>query len=90
MAYSQDDTPIDPPFETVSLIDNQTTVVPWKGGFTFEIQHRFSEIKELADLFGIYGSANTRLANAPKIKPAARWKAPDRRTCKESLGRGPL
>lgn len=63
LAYGQeDDYPIDPPFETVSLIDNQTTVVPWKGGFSFEIQHRFSEIKEIADLFGIYGSANTRLA----------------------------
>ncbi|MFO7932792.1 MAG: DUF5777 family beta-barrel protein [Bacteroidales bacterium] len=64
--YSQDeeDPPIRPPFETISLIDNQTTVSPYKGTFDFEIQHRFSQIKEVADLFGIYGTANTRLALA--------------------------
>lgn len=56
-----DNRPIRPPFETVTLIDNQTTVNLVKGGFLLEIQHRFSEIKEIADLFGIYGSANTRL-----------------------------
>jgi len=66
MVYSQDeeDLPIRPPFETISLIDNQTTVSPYKGTFNFEIQHRFSKIKEVADLFGIYGTANTRLALA--------------------------
>ncbi|HER10125.1 MAG TPA: hypothetical protein ENO20_14570 [Bacteroides sp.] len=64
--FSQDeeDLPIRPPFETISLIDNQTTVSPFKGTFNFEIQHRFSQIRELADLFGIYGTANTRLALA--------------------------
>jgi hypothetical protein len=64
--FSQDeeDPPIRPPFETISLIDNQTTVSPYKGAFDFEIQHRFSQIREIADLFGIYGTANTRLALA--------------------------
>ena len=57
-----DNRPIRPPFETIGLIDNQTTVNPYKGSLQFEISHRFSEIKEIDDLFGIYGSANTRLA----------------------------
>jgi hypothetical protein len=57
-----DNRPIRPPFETISLIDNQTTVNPFKGSLQFEISHRFSEIKDMSDLLGIYGSANTRLA----------------------------
>jgi hypothetical protein len=57
-----DNRPIRPPFETISLIDNQTTVNLFKGSLLFEISHRFSEIKDISDLFGIYGSANTRLA----------------------------
>jgi hypothetical protein len=57
-----DNRPIRPPFETISLIDNQTTVNPFKGGLQLEISHRFSEIKDISDIFGIYGSANTRLA----------------------------
>jgi hypothetical protein len=61
--FSQDDdSPIDPPFETITLIDNQTTMNLYQGGLVMEIQHRFSKIEELADLFGIYGSANTRIA----------------------------
>ncbi len=57
-----DNRPIRPPFETISLIDNQTTVNLYKGSLQFEISHRFDEIKDISDLFGIYGSANTRLA----------------------------
>ncbi|HEC44202.1 MAG TPA: hypothetical protein ENI20_15375 [Bacteroides sp.] len=57
-----DNRPIRPPFETISLIENATTVNLYKGGLNLEIQHRFSEIKDISDLFGIYGSANTRLA----------------------------
>lgn len=53
--------PVYPPFETQTLVDNQTTLNPYQGLLTFEIQHRFSQIKEVADLFGIYGSANTRM-----------------------------
>lgn len=56
-----DDEPVYPPFETLTLIDNQTTVNPYKGQKLLVIQHRFSQIKEIADIFGIYGSANTRL-----------------------------
>jgi hypothetical protein len=57
----EEDEPVYPPFETQTLIDNQTTVNPYKGSLSLEIQHRFSQIKEIADLLGIYGSANTRL-----------------------------
>jgi hypothetical protein len=65
--YAQDEEQPDnrairPPFETISLIDNQTTVNTFKGSLHLEISHRFSEIKDISDLFGIYGSANTRLA----------------------------
>ena len=57
-----DNRPIRPPFETISLIDNQTTVNLYKGSLQLEISHRFSEIKDISDIFGIFGSANTRLA----------------------------
>ncbi len=57
-----DNRPIRAPFEAISLIDNQTTVTTFQGALKLEIAHRFSEIKELKDLFGIYGAANTRLA----------------------------
>ncbi|MEN8201849.1 MAG: DUF5777 family beta-barrel protein [Bacteroidota bacterium] len=60
--FAQDeDEPVYPPFETLTLIDNQTTFSPYKGSKNLEIQHRFSQIKEIADIFGIYGSANTRI-----------------------------
>ncbi len=57
-----DNRAIRPPFETIALIDNQTTVNPYKGSLQLEISHRFSRIEEVSNLFGIYGSANTRLA----------------------------
>jgi len=64
VAFGQDDEdkPIRPPFETTLLIDNQTTVNPYKGALSLEIQHRFSSISSISDLFGIYGTANTRMA----------------------------
>jgi len=57
----EDNRPISPPFGAELLIDNQTTVNPGKGGFSMEIQHRFSKIEKIDDIFGIYGSANTRI-----------------------------
>ena len=57
-----DNRPIRPPFEIIALLDNQTTVNPYKGSLHFEISHRFSEIEDISDIFGIYGTANTRLA----------------------------
>jgi hypothetical protein len=59
--FAQVNEPVYPPFETVTLVDNQTTFNPYKGAINLEIQHRFSQIKEINDIFGIYGSANTRI-----------------------------
>jgi len=48
-------------FSTQTLIDNATIATPYKGGLEMQIQHRFSLIKNISDLYGIYGSANTRI-----------------------------
>jgi hypothetical protein len=48
-------------FGTTTLIDNNTTETIYKGGLEFQIHHRFSLIENYHNLFGIYGSANTRL-----------------------------
>jgi len=48
-------------FGTTILIDNHTVSSPYKGGLELEIHHRFSPIKTYHDLFGIQGSANTRI-----------------------------
>ncbi|MCF8225628.1 MAG: DUF5777 family beta-barrel protein [Bacteroidales bacterium] len=61
-SQEEEDKPIRPPFETTLLIDNQTTVNPYKGALGLEIQHRFSKISSISDIFGIYGTANTRMA----------------------------
>lgn len=62
LLIAQDEpTPVMPAFETLTLVDGQTTASPYKGQLMLEIQHRFSQIEEIADLFGIYGSANTRI-----------------------------
>jgi hypothetical protein len=48
-------------FGTTILVDNHTVATPYKGGIELEIHHRFSRITDVHDLFGIYGSANTRI-----------------------------
>lgn len=48
-------------FGTSILIDNHTVATPYKGGLELEIHHRFSLIENYHNLFGIYGSANTRM-----------------------------
>jgi hypothetical protein len=53
--------PVRNTFGAELLIDNQTIASPYKGGIELQIQHRFSEIKNIHDLYGIYGSANTRI-----------------------------
>jgi hypothetical protein len=53
--------PVRNTFSTELLIDNQTPTSPYKGGLEMQIQHRFSPIKDISDLYGIYGSANTRI-----------------------------
>lgn len=53
--------PVKNTFTTGTLIDNQTVMTPLKGTLELQIQHRFSLIENIHDLYGIYGSANTRL-----------------------------
>ncbi len=48
-------------FNTATLIENQTIATPYKGGLELQIQHRFSPIETIHNLYGIYGSANTRM-----------------------------
>jgi hypothetical protein len=48
-------------FGTTILIDNHTVATPYKGGLELEIHHRFSKIENYHNLFGIFGSANTRI-----------------------------
>jgi hypothetical protein len=48
-------------FGTTTLIDNNTVETLYKGGLELEISHRFSLIENYHNLFGIYGSANTRI-----------------------------
>lgn len=48
-------------FGATTLIDINTVETPYKGGLQLEIQHRFSLIENYHNLFGIYGSANTRI-----------------------------
>lgn len=55
------DKPVKNTFEAVTLIDNQTVMTPFKGAIELQIQHRFSQIVNIHDLFGLFGSANTRL-----------------------------
>jgi hypothetical protein len=49
-------------FEGNYLIDNQSVMVPIKGTFEFDINHRFGSTENgIQDLFGIFGGANMRL-----------------------------
>lgn len=65
IGYTQDEEadnrPVRSPYETVTLIDNQTVVTPFKGAFQLEILHRFGKIETIENLYGIYASANTRI-----------------------------
>ncbi len=54
-------TPVMFTFGTSTLIDNQTVATPFKGSLELLIQHRFSLIENVHNLFGIYGAANTRM-----------------------------
>jgi hypothetical protein len=75
LSYAQDDTveeiektidkPVRSVFESALLIDNQTVVVPAKGTFEFDIQHRFGTLNNgFEDLFGFYANSNIRLGFA--------------------------
>lgn len=49
-------------FEGNYIIDNQTVMVPIKGTFEFDIQHRFATWEDgFTNLFGLFGGATMRL-----------------------------
>jgi hypothetical protein len=49
-------------FDGNYLIDNQTVMVPIKGTFEFDIQHRFGTVNNgISDLYGVFGGATMRL-----------------------------
>ncbi|HSB94747.1 MAG TPA: DUF5777 family beta-barrel protein [Flavitalea sp.] len=74
-AYSQDSTeateapaekkvkPVKNTFDGVWIIDNQTVMVPIKGTFEFDIQHRFGVWENgYDDFWGLFASSNIRFA----------------------------
>lgn len=57
------DYPVNATFESGSLIDAQTVIIPNKKTLEFVIQHKFGTIEnDLSDIWGLYKSANVRLA----------------------------
>lgn len=57
--------PVKNTFQSVWLIDDQTVMVPVKGTFEMDIQHRFGTVQNgYKDLWGIYGSSDIRLGFA--------------------------
>ena len=54
--------PVKNTFESVLLMDNQTVMVPVKGTFEWDIQHRFGTVKNGSkDVWGVFGPSNIRL-----------------------------
>lgn len=67
--FSQDEAkkekgePVDETFNSSTFMDNQTVMSCYKGRPELNIQHRFSGMQnKMADLFGLYGASNIRLA----------------------------
>lgn len=57
--------PVKNTFESVFLFDNQTTLVPAKGTFEMDIQHRFGTVNNgYDDFFGLYAPSNIRIGFA--------------------------
>ena len=58
----KDAKPVRNPFEGGMVIDGQTSVIPSAKTLEMMIQHRFGSMENgISDLYGIFGSANTRL-----------------------------
>jgi hypothetical protein len=57
--------PVKSTFESIFLFDNQTTLVPAKGTFEMDIQHRFGTVnKGYDDFYGLYAPSNIRIGFA--------------------------
>ncbi len=60
---AQGESPVRSPFACGYMIDNVTSVIPPTKTLEFVIQHRFGSMENgISDLFGVFGTANTRLA----------------------------
>jgi len=54
--------PVKNTFQSVWIIDNQTVMVPIKGTFELDIQHRFGTVTHgYSDFWGLFASSNMRL-----------------------------
>jgi uncharacterized beta barrel domain-containing protein DUF5777 len=54
--------PVKNTFQSTWIIDDQSVVVPVKGTFEADIQHRFGTVQNgVKDLWGVYASANMRI-----------------------------
>jgi hypothetical protein len=54
--------PVKNTFQSVWIIDNQTVMVPIKGTFEMDIQHRFGTVTHgYSDFWGLFASSNIRL-----------------------------
>ena len=61
-ADEKDLRPVKNMFESTWLIDNQTAIVPFKGTFEFDIQHRFGTWENgYDDFYGIFAPSNIRM-----------------------------
>ncbi|MBI2968289.1 MAG: hypothetical protein HYY40_10830 [Bacteroidetes bacterium] len=59
----KDKRPVKSPFESGIMINSQTVEIPTAKTLEFEISHRFGTMESgISDLYGIFGSANSRLA----------------------------
>src|SRR5450432_4794489 len=57
--------PVKNTFQAGQIIDAQTVMVPVKGTFEADIQHRFGSVKNgYQDLWGIYGIADIQIGRA--------------------------
>lgn len=58
----KDKRPVKNTFESNWLIDNQTVMVPFKGTFEMDMQHRFGVVENgFDDFYGIFAPSNIRL-----------------------------
>jgi hypothetical protein len=62
MAQERDATPVKRTFESIMLMDQQTVMIPVKGTFEMDFQHRFGTWDNGYDnLFGIFSPSNIRI-----------------------------
>ena len=57
----EEDLPVRSPFNATCLADVQTVINPSAGAWEIMIHHRFGLIKDMTDLYGIYGPSNIRI-----------------------------